>query len=344
MKSIFDILPQINADTAEEMAKQAGLDFTAVKAEIRYDYIPQFIKNKHTDKTEQEIYKYLREHIDELENTIHTVPDMVAVIRKDDGRYLGTVGRTRGILQYRDVLEFTESLVTKGEAAYVTGGIIGNGEQAFVVMKTGKAFTLSGTDKVECYFYVTTSHNNTAALEIVPSPLRNTNGTVLTMPKSARIKFRHSSRVEERVKRAAASLDRVNDYFDEMEESFRLLRSVNIGTSQLDTYLKMMVPDSKDRPKRAENVRDEIQSIYNTGPACRLPSTKGTMLGALFATVEWVDKIRGVKESKVRPNEHDAKLHSLLEGTGASQKAEAYAFALDMMHQLKNVKLSGSQV
>jgi len=151
MKSIFDLLPQINASTAEEMAKQAGLDFTAVKKELHYKYTKKTdapTKGKLVLRAPPSGPPPTKDKEVEL-----TVPDMVAVVREDDGRYLGTVGKNRGILQYRDVLAFTESLVTAGEAAYVTGGVIGNGEQAFVVMKTGKVFSLSGTDTIDCFFY-----------------------------------------------------------------------------------------------------------------------------------------------------------------------------------------------
>lgn len=340
MKSIYDYLPAINANTAEEMAEQAGLDFNAIKVDIQYTFAEETPAVTETDPVERMAQI---QHI--LDNppkeTQITVPDKVAVVREDDGRYLGTVGRNRGILQYREVLDFTESLVDKGEASYVTGGIIGNGQQAFVVMKTNNTVKLSGTDEVECYFYVTTSHDNTKGLEIVLAPLRGVNGTVLTVGRTYRIGFRHSSRVVDRVKRATFSINKITDYFEEMETSFRLLRSVNLSTLQFETFILSLFPDSDDRPKRAENIRDEIYSIYNSGPACQLPSTKGTMLGAYLAVVEWVDKIRGVKQSKVRPNEYDAKLFSLLEGSGAQQKADAYAFALDMVHQLGNVSITG---
>jgi hypothetical protein len=66
------------------------------------------------------------------------------------------------------------------------------------------------------------------------------------------------------------------------------------------------------------------------------------MLGAYFAVVEWVDKIQSTKVSKVRPNEFDARIHRLLEGSGAEQKATAYAFALDMVDKLKDVNIFGN--
>jgi phage/plasmid-like protein (TIGR03299 family) len=272
------------------------------------------------------------------------VPDKVAVIREDDGRYLGTVGRTRGILQYRDVLAFTESLVDEGTASYVTGGVLGNGEQAFVVMKTNKQIVLSAGDEVDCYFYVTTSHDSSKGLEIVLAPLRKANGTVLSTPKDCRIRFKHSRRVEARVKAATLSINKLSTYFEDMETSFRLLRGVNLTIAQRDVFFKSLFPDPDDRTKHTERIRTEITDIYNGGAACQLPATKGTMLGAYMAVVEWVDKIRNVKQSKRRPNEYDAKLHSILEGSGAQQKADAYAFALDMVAQLGNISIFGNEV
>jgi hypothetical protein len=129
-----------------------------------------------------------------------------------------------------------------------------------------------------------------------------------------------------------------------METSFRLLRGVNLTIAQRDVFFKSLFPDPDDRTKHTERIRTEITDIYNGGPACQLPATKGTMLGAYMAVVEWVDKIRNVKQSKRRPNEYDAKLHSILEGSGAQQKADAYAFALDMVAQLGNISIFGNEV
>jgi phage/plasmid-like protein (TIGR03299 family) len=344
IKSVFDYLPEINADTAEEMAKQAGLDFNAVKVDLHY---------RVEEETAQEPLAavFAGTPVSLLTTGEATgitkekevlVPDKVAVVREDDGRYLGTVGRNRGIVQYRDVLAFTESLVSEGDASYVTAGVTGNGQQAYLVMKTNNAAKLSGEDEVECYFYVTTSHDSTKGLVIVPCALRKVNGTVLTDENAPRIRFRHSSRVEDRIKRAKASVDRVNNYFATMEESFRLLRSVRLTTAQFNLYVESLFPDPDERPKRAEAIREDITSIYRQGAAQQLPSTKGTMLGAYFAVVEWVDKIRQQKASKVRPNEFDAKLHSLLEGSGAQSKSDAYAFALDMARKLDTVSFASS--
>ena len=347
MKSIFDYLPEIDADTAEEMAKQGGLDFDAVKADLHFNMVvpgaPQEVNGPVVGNLGgvSEGISWPR-----IENTTKTVevhvPDKVAVIREDDSRYLGTVGRTRGILQYREVLAFTEALVDAGEASYVTAGVIGNGEQAYLIMKSNKSVKLSGTDEVECYFYVTTSHDSSKGLEVVCSPLRTTNGTVLTLPKENRIRFRHSKKVADRVKKAKLSLAKVNSYFDEMETSFRLLRSVNLTQAQFTLFIESLVPDPEEKTKKAEGVRADIETIYKTGPAQQLPSTKGTMLGAYFAVVEYLDKISPTRTSKVRPNEYDAKLHRLLEGSGAQSKAEAYAFALDMARQMQSVSFAGS--
>lgn len=353
MKSVYDYLPAINANTADEMAEQAGLDFNAIKADLTYTFDPkgevpddiaiEFGKLCQQGKIEEaELLIKLNEKIPEDIEVI--VPDKVAVIREDNGRYLGTVGRNRGILQYREVLAFTESLVDKGTASYVTGGIIGGGKQAYLVMKTKNTIKLTGTDEIECYFYVTTSHDSSKGLELVFAPLNKVNGTVLSTYKGANIRFKHSSKIGARVKRAALSINKINEYFTEMEESFRLLRSVNLSKAQADTFIKSLFPDPDDKPERAENIRAEIESIYLYGAACQLPSTKNTMLGAYFAVVEWVDKVRKVQASKIRPNTYDAKIHSLLEGSGASKKADAYAFALDMVAQLKDVNIFNSEV
>ena len=343
IKSIYDYFPKINANTAEEMAQQAGLDFNAIKLDIVYEYQPPFSEGVLRELlakgwNQLQIVEWLRENQHLRPKLVERVAhDKVLVIREDDGRYLGVVGKHRGILQYRDVLAFTEGLVEQGKAAYVCGGILNSGSQAYVVMKTNRTIRLSDTDEVDCYFYVSTSHDSTKKLELVFAPLRKTNGTVLRFEGSS-VGFKHTARVEQRVKQAAVSVDKINKYFDNMETSFQLLRGVRPTAAQLDVFFKGLFPDPETNVKRAEDIRHDIFSIYTHGPACQLPATKGTMLGAYFAVVEWVDKQRGVKKSRNR-TEYDAKVHSLLEGSGAAEKANAYAFALDLVNKLGDVTL-----
>lgn len=342
IKSIYDYFPHINANTAEEMAQQAGLDFNAVKLDITYEYQPPFpeaILQQLLEKglNQLQIVDWLRENQDLRPKLVErVVPDKVLVVREDDGRYLGTVGRNRTLLQYRDVLAFTEGLVEQGKAAYVCGGILCSGAQAFVVMKTNKTIRLSDTDEVDCYFYVATSHDSSKRLELVFAPLRKTNGTVLTT--ESRIGFKHTSRMEARVRQASVSVDKINKYFEDMEDSFRLLRGVRPTASQLDVFFKGLFPDPEVNTKQTEDIRHDIFSIFTHGPACQLPATKGTMLGAYFAVVEWVDKQRRTNKSKTK-TEYDSKLHSLLEGSGAAEKANAYAFALDLVNKLGDATL-----
>lgn len=305
------VLSKVEAKTAEELAKQGGLDFTAIKKPLTYEY---------------------GHGKDAL---LHIVPDKVAVVREDDPSiYLGTVGINRGILQYMDSIRFTEELVEKGEASYLYAGTIGRGKQAFVIMKGGEHVTLGHGDLIEQYFYMTTSHDSSRALDIVPAFYRSTNQTVLTFPEKYRLRFKHGKHVEKNVSRAKASLARVMTVWEEFSEATKTMMKVKVSDTQAADYFKMLVEGDKTR---AENIRGEMDNIRLTAPACQLPGTKGTLLGCYFAVIEYADKRKTVRKHKWLKNEEDANLHARLEGDGARQKAEGYGFALKLQKKFSKI-------
>jgi hypothetical protein len=206
-----------------------------------------------------------------------------------------------------------------------------------LVMKTDDIIELSPGDSIECYFYVHTAHDGSAAVSIVPAPLRKANNTVLLMPKMEALKFRHTKHVSSRIARAKETLYKVREYFTEYDKSFKRLSTVSITDPMLDSYYKALVPDSKENPTRAENVRGKITEIFKSEPSLQLPYTKGTLLGAYFAVALYADWYMTVKKSS-KFSEVDARIHSRLKGAGARRKADALGVALKIKE-----KFDGSQ-
>lgn len=317
----LDLLKKVDAHSVEEMAEQTGMDFEAIKEDIFYNYTE-----------EDELFR---------------IPDKVAVIREDTRRYLGVVGRDKGIFQYRDLLDFTEVMVEEEEASYVAGDIIGEGRQAFIIMETGDHLNLGGDDSVKCYFYVNTSHDSSHSLEISMIPYREKNGTIIqTIPA---LKWKHTKHVADRVLKAQKSIAGIRVLWDKFKDPFLDLRDCKLNAKEVDIYLRMIAPDpedgedSKNALTRAEKKRAEIEDMYRKSVYSNLPSTKGTLLGLYLTVVEWQDsyKIRKSKHRKTDEDIKDAKLVSILQSTAARNKAEAYAFALKLQEKLDGVGIGG---
>ena len=298
--NLYDSFNQIDAQTAEEMARQAGLNFTVSKKPNHY--------------------------YDSNGNAVVT-PDKVSIVRDDNDEYLGTVGVEKGVVQFEKVLGFTEILVTKGEAAYVSGMALGGCRKAVVVMKTPDKILLGPNDEVECYFYISTSHDSSESLNVTPAPLRTFNGTILTLPEGfGKFRFRHTKHVANRLDKERMSITKVKDYWEHAQKSFNLMSMVQLTPSRLDEYWKLILPNDS---VRSENIRDRMDTIFKTHPAYQFPATKNTLLGAYLAVIEFVDNEMGVRVTgKKNTNEEDAKMNSLIDGMAAKRKSEAFAGAL----------------
>lgn len=301
-ESPYEALNKVKATTAEEMAKEIEIDFIAEKRELYFE--------------------------DPLGNPIAN-PDHVAVVRKDTDDYLGTVGSNYGLVQYIEMLRFTEELAQAGDAEYVCGGPIGKGEQAFVVMRTDSKVVLGPNDDLGCYFYAMTSHNRTTNLSVVPTPYRKSTGTVL-MPvsKGDKLRFRHSKHVQNHITKAKKSYSFIENYFERFQKSFNLLTQVHLKDPDIELYLETILPlEGKEKTTRTENIRERIKEIFKTDATLQFPSCKGTMAGLYLATCYHADTEHLVKESK-RMDRESAQILSSLDGSAARRKAEALGTAL----------------
>jgi phage/plasmid-like protein (TIGR03299 family) len=308
-RHIFSNLKSVDGSDIKTIAEQCGMNFTATKRAAKFDL----------DYGGQAI-----------------IPDKMAVVREDDQRYLGTVGTGRPIVQYVDNLQFTEILAEEGKAEYQFGGIIGDGRQAFLVMKAADCFEIYPGDKIECYFYIQSSHDSSQALTIVPTPLRPRNNTIFMHPDMHALKIRHTKKVEERRRHAYRGIAKVKAFFQEFEDSFMTMGTLKLEPGQLDTYLRSIFPDGKDESEIPQNRRDKVRDIMTLEPSLQLPPTKNTLLGAYFAVIYFCDHYLTVNKSQTK-DALTSRIESKLTTDGASvkRKAEAFGKALKLKEKME---------
>jgi len=313
-KNIFDHFPKITVTKYEDMLKETGLDLQVHKRNLYY--------SDANGKTQEN-------------------PEKIAISRIDDGVYLGTVGKDYGTVQYDEMYRFVDILANDEGAEYVSGGLVGKGERAFLALKTGDHVNLAGGDKIESYFYVATGHDGQQAIDVIPAPLRVINNTVLKMPETKGFRFRHTKHINAHLSKAKLSISKVKDYWTKFQKSFSYLAATTLTTTQLDDYLKMVI-EGKDDSSRAENIREEIRTIFlKDRMITGLPSTHGTLLGAYFSVVQYADFNSVTRKSKNDRRDADTcRIISLIDGTAAQRKADGFAFAIQMLNKLGGVKVS----
>lgn len=306
-KHVFSSLQKFSSQDFNDIIDEAGFNLTAAKRTQKID--------------------------DGAGNFTIDNPDMVAIFNEEANRYLGSVGINYGIIQYPEMLRWTEVLVKQGNASYVYGGITGDGRRAFLVMRTADYLEIIPGDKIECYFYVTTSHNGHTSLTVVPTPYRGSSNTTFNIPGISALKFRHTKNVNQAMQKASQTLTKVKDYFDDFEVKFRRMAGIQLTDVRRQDYLKMLIPDSGERTARAENMRGQIDSIIQTERSLQLPGLKGTLLGSYFGAVHFCDHYMTVRKS-TKQDELSARIESKLDGAAAQRKAEALAVALELQEKM----------
>jgi len=141
----------VNAGSASEAAKQAGLDWNVMLANME-----AFVENK--------VNEY------ETITDSYLVPKRQAVLKlgKDnDNQVIGVVGDKYKIVQNMEVFSALDSLVDSGDARYTAAGEYNNGANIWMVMKLPTGVQVAN-DPHAAYLLVQSSHDGSCAVRIRP--------------------------------------------------------------------------------------------------------------------------------------------------------------------------------
>lgn len=324
-RSIYDIFHKAaEGATLEEIIKNAGCDYTVKK-------VPMFYRTADVATFDTALGKVVV-----TPGTEVGVKRYMANIRTDTEAQLGVVGADFGNIQNVEAFDFTKVLVDENNAEYVSCGSIGAGERVFLVMKTKDFLSLGPNDNVHCYFFFTTAHDGTGFMEVIPTPYRPANGTIMMLPGLTGVRFRHSKHVTARLGSAKQALGKVKDFWTEASTTFNALATLRVTDEQAKTYFMMLVEGDSTR---AENIRDKMFQLFKfTAVGHGLPALSGTLLGCYMAAIEYADHYKTVRKAK-HLDETSAKVMSRLMGDTARAKAEAYSMVLNLQSKLAGVTL-----
>jgi hypothetical protein len=232
----------------------------------------------------------------------------MATVRKDSNNVLGIVGNNYGIVQNRTAFEFLDTLasgeVGGNRSMIETCGYFRNGGKVFVTCKMGEDFYLPDTpnDKINDYLIFSNTHDGSGGVSVLFSPVRVICQNTLNMALkhfSAKLSFRHSSKVNERldltneenVKRAVQVLEMHKRFKEEF-----IGKLYNLATAKIDRNapIKFAVELFCDK-KQIELAQKANWNIDEVGEIAL--RTKGS-INALLASIEsgvGQDAYRGTK-------------------------------------------------
>ena len=312
MKSIYDMFRHQAGQVADldQAFKNLGMDFPVG---MRKKYF------KLKDGSEREI--------------THSM----VIVREDSEIDLGEASEIYGLVSYPLSFAFIKPMLKDNNIELMGGHVTGNGERAYIALKSpDDTIVLSDdpTDKVENYFLLRSSHDGTGSIEARIFPYRALNGTAFVPSENAAISFRHSRKVDDRLAQAEHTVSSIRNEWLQFSEDAKMMSSIEMPADKLEKYFLTVIGTKTPDSPRAKNILEELIETYNNGVGAKLGSTKGTIFGALQAVNEWVDFKRTVRKSKFY-DEISARVETLVSGSGARQKAKAYAVALGLMQKMK---------
>lgn len=213
---------------------------------------------------------------------------------------LGVVGERYKVLQNEQLFEFGDNLLDGG-GFWESAGSIKDGRVVFGSLALPRDIVLDSAganDVTKLYLLVTTSHDGSASIQAMTTPVRvvcqNTLNVALNGATQS-FKIRHTQSLEGRVAQARQALGMSFAYADEFEKQAQALYAQAITDKQfndlvLELYPKPEVGSAKVAFTKWENKVITISDLYFSSPT--VETVKGTKWGAFNALTERLDYFR----------------------------------------------------
>jgi phage/plasmid-like protein (TIGR03299 family) len=292
----------------EVWQREAGMDWTIEKADVRYVAGSDNI------------------------GSIHAFPDQKVLYRSDTKAPLSVVSRRFNVVQPREVIEFYRDLVEAGGYELETAGVLKEGRKLWALAKTGQSACLKGRDKVNGYLLLATACDGTLATTAQFTSVRvvcNNTLAIALGDAAGAVKVGHRSQFDPRaVKR---QLGIAISSWDAFLARMKALAECKVKDDAVEAFLKRVLtypvnPQADGIPTAVnDRAMKTVQELYaGRGKGSEMASASGTAWGLLNSITEYIDHHR-----RARSNDH--RLDAAWFGAGAAIKQKAWDEALKLV-------------
>jgi len=233
------------------------------------------------------------------ENGFFAVPDHYGILRSDNAAVLGVVGNVYTPISNKDAFAFFDGVLGENHGQIETAAALGQGEKVFMLARLPVVQEVVKGDPMEQYLLVHNSHDGSSNLEVMFTNVRVVCQNTLSMAlagQSNRIKIRHCSNFEERMREAERTLVASKEYWEEIRTVAQHLSETSITRVEVGAFMDVMFPVKEDAKKKTtENSRERFVSLLDGGRGADIPGVKGTAWGMYNAYVEYLQYERSVK-------------------------------------------------
>jgi phage/plasmid-like protein (TIGR03299 family) len=219
---------------------------------------------------------------------------------------LSIVGDRYKVFQNEALADFGDALHDGGARPESAGSIKG-GKQVFLTYELDKSIILDPkgiADETKSYLMLTTSHDGSASVQALITPVRvvcqNTLNMALAGAKQS-FKVRHTQKVDGRIAEARQTIGLAFQHMDEFDKMANELYQRSITNQQFDSIVDALYPADDKASKSAITMRDNkvdlIRALYLNAPTQE--GIRGTAWGALNALTERIDYFRNARGGNV---------------------------------------------
>jgi len=265
------------------------------------------------------------------------VQDKAAIIRTDNGDYLGTVGTDYQPIQNKEQAEFVEALCGEGNAVVECCGALRQGRRQFWTVKVPGELIIGNADKIENYMIVANGHDGSLAFRAFWSPIRvvcqNTLNIALKGAKEG-VTIYHTKNAGDRVNDARRVLGIANEYYARMGETFTQMLEKEMSNAEFKLYaddvLQLKDIPSSEIPEQTRKVRTQLIQNFNEGVGVDLAGN--SVWGAYNAVTEFVSHQRQTRGKSLSTSERQEKsFENIFFGTGKDLNQRAFDKALALV-------------
>lgn len=272
--------------------------------------------------------------------TSGALPDVKALVASDDGRYLATVGKDYGVVQFADMAKaVTEAIGSR--AVFNVGGLLGdNGQRGWLQAELPEPIMVKGGDMLRPRLLAYSGHDGrtpfTLANVMERAVCANTIAIALGEQGGFRVSVRHTSKALGYVDGAAKGFHTLLKSFDKLGQWANRAAVERMTADSVFTALERFEPTPKADTAR-ESVQERVQRIHSKildlYENHEIPETKGTawaMFNALQGYAEHFAPVRGLKQLPAMTDTQKANIiaERSLFGAGADGSANALAAVL----------------
>lgn len=225
------------------------------------------------------------------------VPRYVANVRRDNGMVLGIVTDRYRVVQNREAFVWTDSLLCSGEVRYETAGALRDGRTVWLLAQINESTqrTILG-DEVAPYLLFTNSHDGTAAMRVVITPIRvvcwNTLNYAVNRAK-ARVdrswSAAHLIGLNGRLEEAREVLGLAKRYLAGVDEMAEILVNKRISEEQWHAMVDQLIPLPKSPTDGQRHTTNELRAdLFARAHAPDLRRFLGTGWAVVNAVADYV--------------------------------------------------------